>query len=143
MKLKMFILISVLFTQQAFAADNLAAWDLLGDMQARATLCASNDGEKANIAKVLKKVSLFGTWKATINGKNAVAVLSKDSAGNYKGSATYDGSSYGPYTIKICDNGSYFYGEVFGYEARFDVISKTKIKIYSPLDPNETIIAKK
>ncbi len=123
--------------------DSRFAWDLISDIEQRAAKCSSNDSDKANIATITKKVNLFGTWVGTLDGNSATAVFSKDASGNYKGKASYDGSDYGPYTIKICDDNGTFYGSVFGYKAVFEVQSKTKIKVYSPLDANETIILKK
>lgn len=124
-------------------AETEAAWDLFADIEARAAKCANNDSDKDNISAITKKVNLFGTWKGTLNDKEATAVFSKDSGGTYKGKASFDGSSYGPYTIKICDDDGSFYGSVFGYKATFEVLSKTRIKVYSPLDETETIILRK
>lgn len=124
-------------------ADAESAWDLLGDLEARAEKCANNDKDKANISAITKKVNLFGTWKGTLNEKTLVATLFKDGSGNYKGQASLDGSEYGPYSLKICTDGGVFYGVVFGYEAKFTVISKTRIKVFSPLDETETVILRK
>lgn len=119
------------------------AWDLISDMEDRAAQCANNDKDKANIAAITKKVNLFGTWTGTLDEKAITAVFSKDSNGTYKGKATVDDSSYGPYTIKICDDDGSFYASLFGYKAKFEVQSKTRIKVYSPLDETETIILRK
>jgi hypothetical protein len=140
MTLKLLLVLSVFVSSSAYAQE---AWNLLADIEARAASCANNDADKANISNILKKMNPFGTWKGTLNDQNIVAVLSKDSKGNYKGKASIDGSNYGPYTIKICDFGTYFAGVVFGYEAKFEILSKTKMKVYSPLDETETVILKK
>lgn len=116
------------------------AWDILGDIEVRAAQCANNNKDIANIADITKKVNLFGSWKGTLNDKTATATFSKDSNGTFKGKAALDGKSYGPYTIKVCNDNGNFYASVFGYNATFEVISKTKIKVYSPLDSSESVV---
>lgn len=124
-------------------AQSESAWDIFSDLEMRAVKCANNDSDKANISAITKKVNLFGTWKGSLDGNDVTAVFSKDSNGTYKGKAAYDGSSYGPYTIKLCDDNGSFYATAFGYNATFEVQSKTKIKVYSPLDSSESIVLKK
>lgn len=121
-------------------SESAGAWNILEDMEVRAAQCANNDKDKAKIADITKKVNMFGTWTGTFDGKAVVATLSKSSNGTYKGKASSDGKSYGPYTIKICDDNGSFYGVVFGYEAPFEVLSKTKIKVTSPMDASQTVV---
>lgn len=129
--------IGLVASAQAASED---AWNLLADIEVRDAQCANNDKDKSKIADITKKVNMFGTWKGTLNEKTVVATFSKDSNGTYKGKATLDGSSYGPYTIKLCDDNGSFYAVVLGYEAKFEVQSKKKIKIYSPLDSSESVV---
>jgi hypothetical protein len=128
--------IGLVSTAQAATEE---AWNLLADIEVRAAQCANNDKDKSKISDITKKVNMFGTWKGTLNEKKIVATLFKDANGTYKGKASLDDSDYGPYTIKICDDNGSFYGVVFGYEAPFVVLSKTKIKVTSPLDASETV----
>lgn len=138
-----FAFITLTFGLGTAQADPEDAWNLLADIEARAAKCAGNDKDKANIAAITKKVNLFGSWKGTLNEKTATAKFYKDGSGNYKATAEFDGSDYGPYGIKVCDDNGSFYATAFGYEATFVVLSKTKIKVYSPLDSSETVVLTK
>lgn len=115
-------------------------WDIFADMELRATTCATHVDETKNISTITDKVHIFGTWKGEFKGDKVTAILGQDTKGKYKAKADVEGgSSYGPFNIKICDENGTFYGVILGYKARFVVMSKTKMRIYSPL--NETDFA--
>ena len=115
-------------------------WDIFADMQNRQTQCASHVDETANISTITDKIHIFGVWKGERNGDKITATLGRDTAGKYKAKADIEGgSSYGPFNIKICDEDGTFYGVILGYKARFVVLSRTKMRIYSPLDENDSV----
>ena len=117
---------------------------LLTFFQAQAVpICAATKAELPNIKEITKKVNLFGTWTGTWDNKPISAKLYVNSDLKIRGVVTADGSEYGPTDIKICnDNGQYFL-EVYGYEVVFEVLSKNKIKGYSPFDENENAVLTK
>jgi len=117
---------------------------LLTFFQAQAApICAATKAELTNIKEITKKVNLFGTWTGTWDGSPLTAKLYVNTDLKIRGVVTADSSEYGPTDIKICnDNGQYFL-EVYGYEIVFEVLSKTKLKGYSPFDANDSVVLTK
>lgn len=108
-----------------------------------APICATNKAELPKIKEITKKVNLFGTWTGTFDGMAFSAKLYLNTDLKIRGLVNADGSEYGPTDIKICmENGQYFL-EVYGYEVVFEVLSKTKIKGYSPFDAKDSAILTK
>lgn len=139
-----FLLLVLMFGfNNVHASSDADAWNIFADMELRAKLCAGSENEKANIANITKKINLFGTWKGVMDGDQVVATLFTDANGKFKGKATKGSSSYGPFNLKICDEDGLFYGVILGYNAKFEILSKTQVKVYSPTNQSVTAILTK
>lgn len=108
-----------------------------------APICAATKAELTQIKEITKKVNLFGTWSGTWDAKPISAKLYVNTDLKIRGVVTADGSEYGPTDIKICNDNGQYYLEVYGYEVVFEVLSKTKIKGYSPFDQNDNVVLTK
>jgi hypothetical protein len=106
-------------------------------------VCVGKTSELQLIKGLLNKVNLFGTWQGEVDGKIATALLGQNKDGELVGKVEYDGDEFGPTKIKICDDNGSYHLEALGYEIVFEVLSKTKIKGYSPFDENDTLILEK
>jgi hypothetical protein len=100
--------------------------------------CADKSSEMDKIDGVLAKINPWGTWSGTWDGKSVVLKLSK-SGGSFTGTATFDGSSYGPETVSICDYGNSYSIIIQSYEAQVEILGAKKIRITSPLNPSDKI----
>lgn len=108
-----------------------------------APICASTKAELPNIQEISKKVNLFGTWSGVWDGSPVSAQLFINTDNKIRGLVNSDGTEYGPTNLKICiENGQYFL-VVYGYDVVFEVLSKTKIKGYSPFDENDSAVLTK
>ncbi len=106
-------------------------------------VCASKKAEISKISDLLKKVNLFGTWEGVRDGSPLVAKLYLNTADQIRGEVKSDGKDYGPANVKICDDEGVYYLVVYGQEVEFEVLSRTKIKGYSPFDQNESVVLTK
>ncbi len=134
--------IFLMFTSWGTATADLEnPWDIFADLEHRAATCATHTDETKNISTITDKIHIFGVWKGEFKGEKVTATLGQDTTGKYKAKAEIEGGkTYGPYSIKICDDDGTFYGQLFGYKARFVVLSKTKMRVHSPLNEEETAI---
>ncbi len=106
-------------------------------------ICATKKSELTQIKQLNKKVNLFGRWNGTADNRPFEAFLYINTSETIRGELTYDGSIYGPTDVKMCEDGGVFYIEVYNEKVVFEVLSKTKIKAYSPFDANDTAILTK
>ena len=117
---------------------------LLVGFQAQAmSVCAKNKSELGLIKNINKKVNLFGRWAGIKDGSPFEAFLYVNTVGTIRGEVTYDGTVYGPTDIKLCEDGPSFYISAYGENVVFEVITRKKIKAYSPFDINDTAILTK
>lgn len=106
-------------------------------------VCANKKADLGKISDLLKKVNLFGTWEGVWDGSPVEAKLYLNTSEQIRGEVTTNGKSYGPANVRICDDEGAYYLVVYGQEVDFEVLSRTKIKGYSPFNQNESAVLTK
>ncbi|MBY0314489.1 MAG: hypothetical protein K2Q26_03150 [Bdellovibrionales bacterium] len=136
--MKALLLITALAFAPAVWADTLSFEELLFEKGFRAG-CATSTAEIANISDLIAKVSPWGNWSGTWDGK-AIALTLNKGGSKFTGTATYNGSNYGPNNVTICDYGGTYSVTVLGYQFPLEVISSKKIRLTSPLNSSDKIV---
>jgi type 1 fimbria pilin len=136
--MKIFAFFSVLLTTYALQAATTE------DLSLRNKNCAGQISEQNNIINILKQINPWGMWEGkSASGKTISVTLGTDTAGRFKGTASFDGHNVGPLGLTVCDyNGDYSLSISF-FTIDFLINSATEIEMLYAFDGADSVILKK
>lgn len=139
MKKQLIVILCLLLSGTAYGASSYDE-NIFDLFELERKSCANKTTQIQNIQGLLNKVDLWGYWEGSHEGEEGKGSFLKAS-GIFKAKVTFNGKSYGPYTVKICDHGNNTYtGSIFGYEAEIIVLGPKKIRVISPFDSNDSVV---
>jgi type 1 fimbria pilin len=136
--MKIFAFFAVLLTTYAIQAATL------DNTVIKNKNCAGQISEQNNIINILKQINPWGVWEGkSASGKIISVTLGTDTAGRFKGTASFDGHNVGPLGLTVCDyNGDYSLSISF-FTIDFLIHSSKEIEMLYAFDGADSVILQK
>lgn len=105
--------------------------------------CANSTSNISKITGITSLIDPWGQWEATVNSKKISVTLGKDKNGSFNGAANFDGQSFGPMGMTLCDYGNGYTVSISFFEIEFEILSSKQIRLYYEFEGQDTVVLTK
>lgn len=120
-----------LITTLALFLMSTTASAMTENVELRFRSCANSKSQINNISGLIEQASPWGRWVGEHDGQEVVGTFTKEGR-RFEAGFKLGSSSYGPYTVRICDNNGNYSAQVLFFTLDFWVQDETHITIRLP-----------